>query len=148
MSMSTPPEPAKGSQILLYDGVCGLCNSFIQFVLPRDKKGKFHFASLQSSFGTGLLARHDLAAQDLNSLYVIRSYGLPTENVLCKSDAVAFVLSELGGFWQAISFFALLPEPLRNLGYDLVAKNRYKIFGKTDICRLPDAATRDRFIEV
>jgi predicted DCC family thiol-disulfide oxidoreductase YuxK len=141
-------EPKKGAHIFLYDGVCGLCNKLVQFTLPRDPHGKFQFASLQSDFSAKLLAQYKLSAQDLNTFYVIADYGLATQRVLSKSDAGAFVLSQIGGFWTAISAFRFLPKALRNWGYDLVAKNRYRIFGKNESCRMPDPSTRDRFIEV
>jgi predicted DCC family thiol-disulfide oxidoreductase YuxK len=141
-------QPKTGSHILLYDGVCGLCDKLVQFVLPRDSKGVFQFASLQSKFSHDLLAQYQLKAEDLNTFYAIADYGLPTQRIFSKSDAAAFVLSKLGGIWPALSNFKYIPRPLRNWSYDTVAKNRYQIFGKTDVCRLPEAGSAGRFIEV
>ncbi len=133
---------------MLYDGVCGLCNKLVQFVLPRDTGDNFQFASLQSDFSQQILAHYHLNPADLNTFYAVVDYGLPTQHVLSKSDAGLFVLSKLGGIWSALSNLKLVPKPVRNWVYDMVAKNRYQMFGRTDVCRLPDAGSQDRFIEV
>jgi predicted DCC family thiol-disulfide oxidoreductase YuxK len=147
-AVSTKAAPKVGGNILLYDGVCGLCDKLVQFVLPRDTQGLFQFASLQSKFSEDLLSHYQLNASDLNTFYAIADYGLPSQHIMSKSDAAAFVLSKLGGIWSALSNFKYIPKPLRNWGYDTVAKNRYQIFGKTDVCRMPEAGSADRFIDV
>ncbi len=146
--MALLTKPKTGGHIFLFDGVCGLCSRVVQFVLPKDPQGKFQFASLQSEFATELLKQYTINPKDLNSFYVVADYGLPTQRVLAKSDAAAFVLSDLGGIWSLASVIKFIPKPLRNWGYDLVAANRYKIFGKKDACQLPNESTKDRFIEV
>ena len=146
--MTLLTKPKTGAHIFLFDGVCGLCNKFVQFVMPKDEQRKFQFASLQSGFATELLQKYKINPKDLNTFYVVADYDLPTQRVLSKSDAAAFVLSNLDGAWSALSLIKYLPKALRNWGYDLVAKNRYQIFGKKDACQLPSASTKDRFIEV
>jgi predicted DCC family thiol-disulfide oxidoreductase YuxK len=146
--MTLLAKPKTGVHIFLFDGVCGLCNKFVQFVLPKDSNGKFQFASLQSDFGVNLLKEYKINATDLNTVYVIADYGQSNQRILSKSDAAAFVLSQLDGIWPLLSLIKYVPKPLRNWGYDLVASNRYKIFGKKDSCQLPSDSTRDRFIEV
>lgn len=141
-------EPRRGAHIVLFDGVCGLCDRFVQFVLPKDSMGKFQFASLQSDFAAALLTNYNLQANELNSIFVIADYELPTQRLLAKSDAAAFVLSNLGLVWSFVALFKFMPKSLRDFGYDTVAANRYKIFGKHDSCRLPDQLSSDRFIEI
>lgn len=147
-TMALLTKPKAGAHIFLYDGVCGLCNKFVQFILPKDNAGKFQFASLQSDFGSELLKRFGINSSDLNTFYLVTDYDLPTQKVLSKSDGALFVLHELGGVWSAVSLARFLPRLLRNWGYDLVAENRYKIFGKKDACQLPSPENKDRFIEV
>ena len=146
--MTLLTKPKTGAHIFLFDGVCGLCSKLVQFVLPKDPQGKFQFASLQSQFATELLKQYSINPKALNTFFVVADYDLPTQRVLSKSDAAAFVLSNLGGAWSLFALIKYLPKPLRNWGYDLVATNRYKIFGKEDACQLPSESTKDRFIEV
>jgi len=146
--MTLLTKPKTGGHIFLFDGVCGLCNTLVQFVMPKDQHGTFQFASLQSGFATELLKHYNIDPKDLNTFYVVADYDLPTQRVLSKSDAAAFVLAQLDGAWSALSVIKYLPKALRNWGYDLVAHNRYQIFGKKDACQLPSESTRDRFIEV
>ena len=143
--------------ILLYDGVCGLCNRLVQFILRRDRKAVFRFAALQSPLAMRVLARHGDDAADLDTVYIIQSYNsgnayhaepyLP-ESLLSRSDAIIFVLRQLGGIWYfAAAIFRIVPRPLRNWGYNLVARTRYRIFGRYDTCPLPSVETRSRFLD-
>jgi predicted DCC family thiol-disulfide oxidoreductase YuxK len=136
--------------ILLYDGVCGLCNRFVQFILRRDRDAKFRFASLQSASAARILARHgvnpgtDLSANpssdaaNLDTVYVVLDHELPDESLLSRSAAVLFVLKQLPGFWRPVaSLLQLLPKVVRDAAYNAVARNRYRIFGRQDVCALP-----------
>jgi predicted DCC family thiol-disulfide oxidoreductase YuxK len=135
------PDPA--NPILLYDGVCGLCNRLVQFVLRRDSRARFRFASLQSDYAIRILQRHGLDPQDLDTLYVVAGERLAT-----RSDAVIFILRELGGFWRFLSFaLRILPKPLRDWGYGAIARHRYRIFGKYQNCPLPERKYQDRFLD-
>jgi predicted DCC family thiol-disulfide oxidoreductase YuxK len=134
--------------ILLYDGECGLCNRFVQFILKRDRNDRFRFAALQSDFAKKILARHGVNAADLDTVYLITEYGQPNESLLNRSDAVIAVLSELGGIWRVESgFIRIMPRPLRNWYYNSIAINRYRIFGKYDVCPLPDPKDRHKFLD-
>ncbi len=134
--------------ILLYDGVCGLCNRFVQFVLKRDRNDRFRFAALQSDFAGAILARHGVSAADLDTVYLVRDFQQAGESVANRSDAAVAVLSALGGFWSFVSrLLGILPRPLRDWGYNIVAGNRYRIFGKYDICPLPDPRERHKFLD-
>lgn len=135
--------------ILLYDGVCGLCNRSVQFILNHDRSGSFRFAALQSDFAARILQRHGIDAKDLDTLHVVENYDRPNERVLQRSDAVLRAGKELGGIWSPLSTVAkIVPRPLRDLAYRIVARNRYRVFGKYDTCMLPDPKQRNRFLDV
>jgi len=135
--------------IILYDGVCGLCNRLVQFLLKHDKQARLRFASLQSDFAAKALQRHGIDPKDLDTLHVIENYEQPNERVLQRSDAILRASRELGGFWNASAAVAkVIPRPLRDLVYRFVARNRYRVFGKYDTCMLPDPNQRSRFLDV
>ena len=135
--------------IILYDGVCGLCNGLVQFLLKHDKDGRLRFASLQSDFAEKVLRRHGFDAKDLDTVHVVENYDQPDERVLQRSDAILRAGRELGGFWSASSSVArIVPRALRDLVYRFVATNRYRVFGKYDTCMLPDPSQRSRFLDV
>jgi predicted DCC family thiol-disulfide oxidoreductase YuxK len=135
--------------ILLYDGVCGLCNRLVQFILRRDPEGVFQFASLQSGLAARILAGHGADSADLDTLYVVVNPDQPDEYLLARSDAVIFILKQLGGFWRFAGFLSQLkPRFLRDWGYRVVAHNRYRVFGRFESCMLPSAEYRDRFLDV
>jgi predicted DCC family thiol-disulfide oxidoreductase YuxK len=135
--------------IILYDGVCGLCNRLVQFLLKHDRAGRLRFASLQSDFAAKVLGRHGIDPKDLDTVQVVVNYDQPDERVLQRSDAILRAGRELGGFWGAsASVGKVVPRPLRDLVYRFVATNRYRVFGKYDTCMLPDANQRSRFLDV
>lgn len=140
---------AGANPIVFYDGVCGLCNRMVQFLLKHDKEGRLRFASLQSDFAGTVLRRHGFDAKDLDTVHVVENYDQPGERVLQRSDAILRAGRELGGFWRASSSVArIVPRPLRDLVYRFVATNRYRVFGKFDTCMLPDPSQRSRFLDV
>jgi len=135
--------------IILYDGVCGLCNRLVQFLLKHDKQGRLRFASLQSHFAAKVLQRHGIDPKDLDTLHVIENYDQPDEGVLQRSDAILRAGRELGGLWGVSSTAAkVIPRALRDLVYRSVARNRYRVFGKYDTCMLPEPNQRSRFLDV
>jgi predicted DCC family thiol-disulfide oxidoreductase YuxK len=135
--------PSPANPILLYDGVCGLCNRLVQFALKRDHRARFRFAALQSTYATRILKSHGLDPPDLNTLYVVEDERLST-----RADAVIFIFQELGGLWRvAAATLRIFPKPLRNWGYRIVARHRYRIFGHYDTCLLPEKKYQDRFLE-
>ncbi len=137
-----------GTAIVLYDGVCGLCNRFVKLVLSQDRAELFMFASLQSDFAYRLLSKYGADPRDLNTLYVIADYGLPTERVLSRAKAAIFVFSQLGGLWSLAKLLNLAPDFLLNACYRVIASSRYKLFGKYDSCLMPDPQLKERFIEI
>ena len=134
--------------ILLYDGVCGLCNRFVQFILRRDHNAIFRFAWLQSAVASRILARHGANPTDLDTVYVVINHELRDEYLLSRSDAVVFVLKQFGGPWRpAASLLQLVPKFLRDPAYNAVARHRYRIFGRSDVCTLPRDADHTRFLD-
>ena len=128
--------------VILFDGVCNLCNGAVRFVAQRDPRGVFRFASLQSEAGQALLRLHGLRTGDFDSVVLVDDAGVRT-----KSSAALAVAARLSGPWPALSAFRLVPRPLRDAVYDLVARHRYRVFGRTDQCMIPTPELRARFLE-
>lgn len=126
-------------QIILFDGVCNLCNSAVNFIIKRDKKNSFVFASLQSKIGKTLLEKHSL--NNLDTIVLIKD-----EKVYLRSEAIFQIIKEFNSFWSLLQLFKLLPLKSRDYLYTKVAKNRYKIFGKKDKCILPMKNIKDKFL--
>ncbi len=125
--------------IVFFDGYCGLCNGFVDFLMARDKQKMFRYATLQGQTATRLLAKEDIANLDSVVLLI-------DGKTYKKSQAVFKVFSILGGGWKTFSLFDVLPLSIKNVGYDLVAKYRYAIFGKREMCRLPTPEERSFFL--
>ena len=135
--------------IVFYDGVCGLCNRLVQFLLKRDGHDRLRFASLQSDFASKVLSRHGIDPKDLDTVHVVENYDQATERVLNRSDAILRAGRELGGMWGfAANIGRLVPRPLRNLFYRFVASNRYRVFGKYETCMLPEPQHRAKFLDM
>jgi predicted DCC family thiol-disulfide oxidoreductase YuxK len=135
------------ADLVLYDGVCGLCNRLNQFILKRDASDRFRFAVLQSSLAGELLQRYGRDASDLNTVYVVVNYGAPDERLLFKSRAVLSVLRALGGPWSLARIFEPLPSRFLDRLYDFVARRRYRWFGRFDACVVPQPHDRSKFLE-
>jgi predicted DCC family thiol-disulfide oxidoreductase YuxK len=129
------------SDILLFDGICNLCNRMVRFIIKRDSNGKFKFASLQSEVGRQWLMRFDISGNELESFILIQG-----DKYYIKSTAALRMLRELGGIWKIVYIFIWFPRPLRDIFYDVVAKSRYKIFGKRDACMVPTPDLQARFL--
>ena len=131
--------------MLLYDGVCGFCNKTVQMILDRDRRGEMRFAALQSDYGRAVVARHPGLAGVDSVVYVERAGG--AERVYVRSDAALRVAAYLGGAWKLFLAARVIPAPVRDFFYDLVARYRYQLFGKYDACMLPPPAVRSRFLD-
>ena len=132
--------------VLLYDGVCGFCNKAVQTILKHDRRGELRFAALQSEFGQGVLRRHpELEGVD-SVVFVEPAPG--GERVYVRSDAALRVAAYLGGPWRLFLIAGVIPAPVRDFLYNLVARYRYRFFGKYDACLLPPPEVRARFIDV
>jgi predicted DCC family thiol-disulfide oxidoreductase YuxK len=140
--------------IVLYDGVCGLCNRFVQFILRHDRKKVFRFASLQSGFAARILASHGVNPGDLDTVYVVLySDTLDSESknerLLSRSDAVLFVLQQLGTRWRfAASWSKLMPRFLRDATYNAIARHRYRFFGTSEVCTMQCDRDHSRFLDL
>jgi predicted DCC family thiol-disulfide oxidoreductase YuxK len=135
--------------IVFYDGVCGLCNRLVQFLLKRDTHDRLRFASLQSDFASKVLIRHEIDPKDLDTVHVVENFELPDERVFNRSDAILRASRELGGVWAiAARLGSVVPRPLRNLFYRFVATNRYRVFGKYETCMLPEPQHRAKFLDM
>lgn len=138
--------PTLANLILLYDGVCGLCNRLVRFVLKRDRRAQFRFASLQSAYAGRILQPYGVDPRDLDTLCVVEEPGGP---LATRSDAAILILRKLGGSWAVIALvLRIFPKPLRDWGYGVIARRRYRIFGKYETCPLPEKKYRERFLDL
>lgn len=127
--------------IILFDGVCNFCNYWVNFIIDRDKQNNFKFAALQSEKGRELLDKFNLPKDDFDSFVLIE------ENKIFKKSSAAFeIVKYLNGWPKIIIPFSILPHSITDLIYDLVAKNRYKFFGKKDSCRIPTKEEKSKFL--
>ena len=138
----------ESNPIVLYDGVCGLCNRLVQFLLRHDYRDRFRFASLQSEFAQALMTRHGVDPHDLDTVYVVKNHQLSDETLLARSDAILHMLTQLGGIWSLAGVGRVLPRGLRDAVYKIVARNRYRVFGKHESCMLPEPKHRAKFLDV
>ena len=127
-------------QIVLFDGDCNFCDKSVQFIIKRDPEGFYKFASLQSEIGQQLLKQHGISA-DLDSFILMTD-----EKWYTKSSAALHVCKNLTGLWKTFYLLFIIPRPIRDFFYHIIAKNRYKWFGKKDHCILPSPEIRKRFL--
>ncbi len=127
--------------ILLYDGVCILCNRLIIFIIKRDKQAKIRFTPLQSASGVSILAKAGLSIHDINSIVLVED-----DKVFLKSSAILHIFKVLGGGWRLFSGLAIIPEFIRDFVYKVIAFHRYRIFGRREECMFPEADIKARFL--
>ncbi|HEX9940420.1 MAG TPA: thiol-disulfide oxidoreductase DCC family protein [Thermoanaerobaculia bacterium] len=128
--------------VVLFDGVCNLCSGSVQFLIRRDPQGRFRFASLQSDAGQRYLDELRIGRQAVDSFILVEDGRWYQE-----SDAALRVARHLPGLWKALVVLRLIPRPLRDRAYRLIARNRYRWFGKKETCWLPTPELRERFLE-
>jgi predicted DCC family thiol-disulfide oxidoreductase YuxK len=133
--------PGAVEPIILFDGVCNLCNSSVLFIIQRDPKSKFRFASLQSDFGKSQMLRFGLNNSELDSVLLIKE-----EILYQKSNAALEIARNLTGGWPLLYGFKIIPAFLRDWIYNWIARNRYRWFGKKDACMIPTPALKSRFV--
>ena len=135
-----------GRHLLLYDGVCGLCNHLVDFVVRHDRSEVFHFAPIQSPIGSDIMRRHGGDPDDLNTVAVLLDY--QTDPVyLERGDAVVALLTSLGGRWRLAVIGKVFPRSFRDWVYSQVALRRYRRFGLLEACALPTPGIRSRFVD-
>jgi predicted DCC family thiol-disulfide oxidoreductase YuxK len=127
--------------IILFDGVCNLCNRSVQFVIKRDKKKKFRFASLQGEAGQSILQRFGLSTNDFNSFILVED-----NKVYTQSEGALRMLKILGGGWKLLYGFIIIPKFIRDAVYNWIARNRYKWYGKKEECMVPTPELKERFL--
>ena len=129
------------SGIILFDGVCNFCNSSVNFIIDRDTTNYFKFGALQSDEGQTLLKKHNQSTDSFDTLILIEDDTLYT-----RSTAALRIAKKLSGLWPLFYVFIIIPKFLRDPIYNLIAKNRYKMFGKKDTCRFPTPQERAKFL--
>jgi len=142
--MGSDPKVARDYHIIFFDGVCNLCNGFVDFLIRRDRSGKFRYASLQSEEAAEYLEEytHIVTGTNPESVVLLTREG----EVFTESNAVLRIAGILGGGWQLMKGFFIFPRWFRDRIYRWVARNRYKWFGERETCRMPTAEERDRFL--
>ena len=128
--------------IILFDGVCKLCSAWANFIIEHDAARRFRLCSVQSAAGQRLLAEHNYPTDTFETMLVVDG-----ERRFEKSAAFFVVMHRLCWPWRALCVFQLIPRPLRDWLYDRIALNRYRLFGRYDLCRLPSADHAGRFVD-
>jgi predicted DCC family thiol-disulfide oxidoreductase YuxK len=132
---------------VLYDGVCGLCSRLLRFLLKHDHRAVFTFASLQSPVGRLMVERFGGDPHELTSFYVLANYRANHAQMFSRSSAALFVAGQLGWPWKAAVLTRVLPTAILDHVYNVVARNRYRVFGRYEQCLTPRPEFRGRFIE-
>lgn len=141
------PANADGAHLVLYDGVCGLCHRLLQFLLAHDRRAVFVFASLQSATGRATVERFGGNPDDLSSFVVVSNFRTDRARMVGRGRAALFVAGELGWPWKAAVLFRAVPTVILDRLYDVVARTRYRLFGRYDHCLIPRPEYRRRFID-
>lgn len=129
------------SGIILFDGICNLCNGIVQFIIRHDPEGKFKFAALQSEIGNSLLTQAGLPENGLETIVYFSG-----DKHYIRSAAALCILKDLGGFWKLAYVLIIIPVPIRDFVYKGIAKSRYKVFGRRETCMVPAPDLLQRFI--
>ncbi|UII75761.1 thiol-disulfide oxidoreductase DCC family protein [Flagellimonas sp. HMM57] len=132
----------KEKKIILFDGVCNLCNGVIQFIIKRDKKDLFRYAALQSETGIRLTRERGINTSKIDSFILIE----PGVAYFTKSDAALRIGQDFGGLWKVLAIFTWIPTSFRNVVYDFIARNRYRWFGRKDACMIPTPELQAKFL--
>jgi predicted DCC family thiol-disulfide oxidoreductase YuxK len=129
-------------KIILFDGVCNLCNSAVQFIIKHDTKDVFRFVALQSELGQEILEHIGINPKNIDSIILYE----PSVAYYYKSSAAIQIMKNLGGFWHYGTIFRIIPTGISNKIYDYIAKNRYKWYGKKESCMLPTSELKSKFL--
>ena len=129
-------------KIILFDGVCNLCNGAITFIIQRDKKDIFRYAPLQSEIGKELAAKHHIDLDKVDSIILVSE-----DKAYAKSTAALRIAKQLSAGWPLLAVFLILPRFLRDGVYDFIARNRYKWFGKKEACMIPTPELKSKFLD-
>ncbi|PCH60505.1 MAG: thiol-disulfide oxidoreductase [SAR86 cluster bacterium] len=139
--MNLPPNIEENEKVILFDGVCKLCNSWCNFIIKNDKNYRVKLCSVQSEQGQKILKYFDFPTEVFESMLYVEG-----NSVYQKSDAFFKIMALLGRPWSLLSIFKIIPKPIRDFLYDRIALNRYSLFGKYDVCQLPNADHEHRYL--
>ncbi len=132
----------ENNSIILFDGVCNLCNNSVHFIIKRDKKKRFLFTSLQSDAARDILLQFQLKNSEMDSILFIEN-----GKIYQKSDAILKIVKHLNGMWKISYGFIIIPKFIRDYVYIIIAKNRYRWFGKREVCMIPTKELQMRFLD-
>lgn len=127
---------------IIFDGICNFCNRTVNIILKYDRQAYFQFAPSQSNAAIEIMQQHRIDQTSIDSVILIDN-----EKVFTKTDAVVQIATHLSGWPKLFRYIKFIPKPIRDVGYDLIANNRYRLFGKKDHCMIPDASIRHRFLQ-
>jgi len=127
--------------VVLFDGVCNLCNGSVNWLIDHDTKNQFQFASLQSDYGKKVVAQFNLKGDYLDTVLLLQD-----DQVYMRSEAVLRICKKLGGGYSLLYGFVIVPAFIRDFFYNIVARNRYRWFGKQDACRIPTPELKAKFL--
>ena len=143
-------DEMEGRALMLYDGLCGMCNRAVQWVIKRDHGDRFRFAPQQSAVAAAILSRNGIdheAMLDNNSVYLVLDAGSEHERLLTQSDVMVNMLSLLGGRWRVLGkVLGAMPLFVRNAAYRMFARNRYRLSGQYEVCPIPSEAQQMKFV--
>ncbi len=140
MEISALPKDKK---IVLFDGVCNLCNSSVQYIIKHDRKDLFRFVALQSDFGKEIIRYLGIENRNIDSIVLYE----PGKAYYYKAEAALRIISELDSFFSILKIFLVIPSVLSNVVYDFIAKNRYNWYGKRESCMIPTEELKSKFLE-
>lgn len=140
--MALPPHIQAGDRVVLFDGVCRLCNGWAKFLIRHDRERRFRLCSVQSAEGQAILAWFGLPTDTFETMVYVED-----ETLFVRSDAVLRIVAQLPGAWRLLAVLGFLPRALRDWCYDRIALNRYRLFGRYESCLLPAADHQQRFLD-
>jgi len=146
MEVATEREPGRDQLLVLYDGVCALCNGLVRFVVRRDRRDRFRFAALQGDRARAIVRRHGGDPDQLDTMYLVMRPGADDEKVIARGRAALKTIRSVGGAWRLLGVFAALPGFVLDFFYGLVARRRYRMFGRYDECPVPPPEQRHKFL--
>ncbi|NJM80759.1 MAG: DUF393 domain-containing protein [Flavobacterium sp.] len=132
----------KDKKIILFDGVCNLCESSVQFIIKRDKKDIFRFVAIQSELGQKIIKHIGIDTPKTDSIILY----IPRKAYYYKAEAALLIAKDLSGFYSALSYLSFIPNSIKNAVYDYIAKNRYKWYGKKEFCMIPTPELKAKFL--
>ena len=143
----TPPvnqkkhDWAQYNKVIVFDGICNFCNAFVDFVIRHDPQRKFKFGTLQSEPAQKILRKLGLHTEEFETFLLIED-----DRIFTKSTAALKIAKHLGGFWSVFTVFFIVPRPIRDGAYDVIARRRLRWMGRRDACRVPSSSEQDRFV--